>query len=509
MLEAETPKSPKVRELLTLAAVLLGFLVVPMAMSGTSVALPQIAGDLKAGSGALQWVVTGYFLAASCLTLVAGSLGDILGRRRIFRIGATLYVACSFGAAVADNIILLDIARVVAGVGSACVLAGGGAVLGSTFSGAARTRAFAGVGTTVGIGLAFGPTAAGWLVGAFGWREMFAVFGGVGVLVLLGTFFMRESRADERPKVDLYGTIAFVLGFVALMYGINQASQEGWASFTVLGCLAAGLAVLVVFHQIERSTSDPVLDLGLMRNRPFLGWLLAALTMSVGTVGVLVYLPTYLQGAGRLTAGEAGVIMLAMTVPVLLVPPLSGRLVNMGVRPRMLIVTALLLMAAGNAWLTVLSPGSRLLELMGPLILLGSGNGIATALVDPQAMNLVDADRVGMASGLLNTVRGGANTLALAVFGAALVSLIQVDVGKRSLAGRIAAGDLGGGNQGVLARHYTDAWHVVLLVVAGTCVLAAFIVGGLVHRRGRHRRTEPVYGKHRRSRPGWLTLPWA
>lgn len=498
MSEAETPQAPKVRDTLTLVSVLLGFLVVPMAMSGTSVALPHIANDLDAGGGALQWVVTGYFLAASCLTLIAGSLGDIFGRRRVFRIGAVLYVVCTVGAAAVDSILLLDIARTVAGVGSACVLAGGGAVLGSTFSGAARTRAFAAVGTTVGVGLAFGPTAAGWLVSQFGWREMFAAFGSVGVLVLLGTFFMRESRAEARPNVDMYGTITFILGFATLMYGINQAAQSGWASAMVLGFLAAGFLVLAVFHQIERRVQDPVLDLGLVRNRPFLGWLLAALAMSVGTVGVLVYLPTYLQGAGGLTAGEAGVIMLALTVPVLLAPALSGRLVNMGVSPRTLIVTALLLLAVGNAWLTVLSPGSRLLELVGPLVFLGAGNGMATALIDPQAMNLVPADRVGMAAGLLNTVRGGANTLALAVFGAALVSLIEVRVGERDLAGRIAAGDLEGGEHETLAGHYTEAWHIVLLVIAGACVLGALTVGRLVQRRGRHRRTEPVYGKHRK-----------
>ncbi|MGW7516439.1 MFS transporter [Streptomyces sp. NPDC054796] len=487
-------------QVLTLASVLLGFLVVPMAMSGTSVALPRIAKDLDAGSGALQWVVTGYFLAASCLTLVAGSLGDIFGRRRVFRLGAIVYVGCTFAAAGVTDILLLDVARALSGVGSACVLAGGGAVLGSTFSGAARTRAFAAVGTTVGVGLAFGPTVAGWLVSAFGWREMFLVFAGIGVLVLLGTAFMRESRADVRPKVDVYGTIAFVIGMVALMYGINQAAEAGWGSVSVLGFLAVGLVVLAVFLQVERRSEFPVLDLELVRNRPFLGWLLAALTMSIGTVGVLVYLPTYLQGAGGLTAGESGMIMLAMTVPVLTVPPIAGKLVNMGIAPRTLIVTAMLLMAGGNAWLTVLQPGSGIGELIGPLVLLGAGNGMATALVDPQAMNLVGADRVGMASGLLNTVRGGANTLALALFGASLVSLIQTKVGERALAGRVAAGDLSGGPRADLAAHYTYAWHIVLWAVAAACVLAALTVHQLVRRRGRHRRTGAApYGRHRRG----------
>lgn len=507
--EAEALKSRKASEMVTLFAVLLGFLVVPMAMSGTSVALPEIASELKAGSGALQWVVTGYFLAASCLTLIAGSLGDIFGRRRVFGIGAVIYIGSSFCSGIVTDIILLDIARVLAGVGSACVLAGGGAVLGSTFSGAARTRAFAAVGTTAGIGLAFGPTAAGWVVGAFGWREMFFAFGAAGTLVLAGTVFMKESKSDERPKVDVYGTVTFVLGFVALMFGINQAAEDGWASLVVLCFLVVGMAILIVFHRIERRTSDPVLDLDLLRNRPFVGWLLAAVAMSIGTVGVLVYLPTYLNSAGGLTASEAGTIMLAMTVPVLVIPPLTGRLVNMGMSPRMLIVSALLLMAAGNAWLVVLSPDSRLLDLLVPLVLLGCGNGMATALVDPQAMDLVEPDRVGMTSGLLNTVQSGANTLALAIFSAALVSLIQIQVDERSLAGQVAAGNFDGAKQSELVEHYTTAWHIALLVIAGICVVLAFTVSHLVRRRGRHRREEPVYGRHRRVRSsGWRMPTW-
>lgn len=109
----------RVRAALTLGSVLLGYLIVPMAMSGTSVALPRIAADLGGSGGALQWVVTGYFLAASCLMLVAGSLGDLFGRRRIFAVGAVLYVASTAAAAFAPHILVLDAARTLSGVGAA------------------------------------------------------------------------------------------------------------------------------------------------------------------------------------------------------------------------------------------------------------------------------------------------------------------------------------------------------------------------------------------------------
>jgi EmrB/QacA subfamily drug resistance transporter len=479
---AESPPDSggRVRAALTLGSVLLGYLIVPMAMSGTSVALPRIAADLGGSGGALQWVVTGYFLAASCLMLIAGSLGDLFGRRRIFAVGAVLYVVSTAASAFAPHVLVLDAARTLSGVGAAGVMAGGGAILGSTFEGPARTRAFAMVGTTVGVGLAFGPTFAGWLVSAVGWRAMFGAFAGAGLLLVAGTLVLKESAAEHRPKFDLPGTIAFVLGIVGLMYGTNQVASAGWTSPRVLGFLGAGLLMLAVFVALERRTEHPVLDLALLRGGPFTGWLLAALTTAVGTVGVLVYLPTYLQGAGDFSAGDAGTLMLAMTLPVLAVPPLTGKLVNQGVSARLLITFAIALIAGGNAWMTVLSPAAGAVQLIGPLLLIGVGNGLAAALIDAQAMEHVAPDRIGMASGLLNTARGGANALVLAVFGAALITLMQAEVGGREQAGRVAAGDLAGESHAFLAEQYTEAWHLVLWVVAALCALCALVINRLV-----------------------------
>jgi hypothetical protein len=240
--------------------------------------------------------------------------------------------------------------------------------------------------------------------------------------------------------------------------------------------------LLAGFVALERRTDHPVLDLALLRHPPFVGWLLAALALAVGTVGVLVYLPTYLQGAGGLTAQAAGAVMLAMTVPVLVVPPLAGQLVNAGVPARTLVLAALGCLAAGNAWLTVLRPDAGVALLVGPLLLAGIGNGTAVALIDAQAMGLVGPDRVGMASGLLNTMRGGANTIVLAAFGGVLATVVQAGVGDRALASRVALGDLPAGDP-ALAGHYTSAWHVALWAVAALCAGLGLLVLRLTRTR--------------------------
>lgn len=459
------------RPALTLLIVLLGYLTLPMSMSGTTIALPEIGRDLDTSGPALQWVVTGYFLTASAVMLVAGSLGDLFGRRKVYAVGAALYTAGTFVASTAHDILLLDAARTLAGIGAAGVMAGGGALLASTFEGAARTKVFAAVGTVAGIGIAIGPSLSGLLVGSFGWRTTFLVFGVAGVAILAATLFMQESRAARRPKVDRPGAVTFIAGLALTMFAVTQSGTARWF------VLAAGVALLVLFVRVERRSSHPMLDLALFRDRRFMGWIVGGTTIALGSSGVMIYFPTYLQGANGLSAGSAGLVMLLMTAPVFVVPQLGARLIARGVRPRHLIVSALTLSATGNALLVaLLHPSIGAAELAAPLALIGIANGLAMGLIDGQAMSMVDQSRVGMASGLLNTVRAGSNSLMLAVFGTALIGLLGTRLGDPALAADVAAGKLDGPQQVLLATEFTHAWRIALTVVAIAMAGSALLV---------------------------------
>ncbi|MEV0423245.1 MFS transporter [Streptosporangium canum] len=461
---------------LTLAAVLLGFLTLPMLMSGTTVALPRIGADLHASGPALQWVLIGYFLAASSLMLVAGSLGDLFGRRRVFAAGAVLYTAGAGISALAGDILLLNTARTLSGVGAAGVLAGGGAILGAAFTGTARTRAFAAMGTTAGVGLAAGPTLSGVLVDSLGWRATFAAFAAVGIALWAATWFMPESRAAGRRRVDVPGALTFIGALVLIMFGINQAAGAGWGDVRVLAPVVAGALLLVAFTLIEHHSSHPVLDLSLLRERRFMAWSLASLFVTAGPAGVEVYLPIYLQGAGTSSARSAGLSMLMLTAPVLLLPQAAARLINHGIPPRILITLSLLLIAGGNAWLTVLHPAITAPGLLGPLATIGIGLGLGAGIADAQALNQVEPDQIGMATGLLNTIRAGGSTLIMTAFGAGLMTLLQSWIGAAEPATRIAAGDLTGPDRARHAALFTDAWHVALWSVAALCTVIALVV---------------------------------
>jgi len=457
----------------TLAVVLLGVFAVAMSIAGTGVALPRIGADLHASGAALQWVVAAYNLALSAFTLVCGSLSDLIGRRRMFVITTTLFAGGALVCAVAEHIWLLDAARAVAGIGAGGVMASGGAILAATFGGAGRTRAFAAMGTTGGAGVVVGPFLAGWLVTGLGWRASFLTFAVVGVMIMLGAIFVAESRSADRPRVDWPGVVTFVAGLGLVMFGFIQSPQGEWGG--AIG-LVAGLLLIVVFVFRENRTAHPVLELSLVRNARFMGWCLGTVSTSVGFIGILVYLPIYFQGANRASAESAGLTMLMLTVPMLLVPMLGGALVNRGVSARGLMTLSLLMVAAGNAWLTVLHPGMGIEELLGPLVVIGVGMGISFGITDAQAMNQVEPDRVGMAAGFLNTLRNGGEALVIAVFGAVLTALVQARVGTGELANRVTAGDLAGPNRDFLAEQFTAAWRITLWSVAGICAVAAVVV---------------------------------
>lgn len=474
------------RPAVTLAAVLLGFLTLPMLMSGTTVALPRIGADLGASGAALQWVVVGYFLAASSLMLVAGSLGDLFGRRRVFAAGAALYTAGALASALATGIWTLDAARTLSGVGAAGVMAGGAAILGGTFTGPARNRAFAAMGTTSGVGMALGPALSGWLVGTLGWRATFAGFAAVGLLIWAGALLMPASRPARRPRIDVAGAVTFIGALGMVMFGFNQAAQSGWRSASVLVPVVTGAVLLAVFVLAERRSPHPVLDLSLLGDRRFVAWCLACLFVAAGPAGVMAFLPTYLQGVNGASAQAAGFTMLMLTVPVLVMPQAGARLVNRGLPGRALVTAALLLIAAGLAWLTVLGPGVGAAGLLGPLAVVGTGMGLAVGTTDAQAMDQVAADRIGMAAGFLNTVRAGGSTMLTTVFGSALTIALQARTGSAATAARIAAGDLSGPDRTLHAAFFTDAWHLVLWSVSAVCAIAAIAVWALLappHRR--------------------------
>jgi hypothetical protein len=500
------------RPAVTLTAVCLAAFIVPMALSGAALALPSIGRDLHADIVPLQWVVNSYNVVAASFMLAAGSIADIVGRRRIFGAGVVLYTASSVVSAAAPSVLVLDLARGIAGLGAAAIMTAGTAILANTFEGAARTKAFALIGVTVGAGLALGPSLSGLLVGDFSWRAIFVVHAVIALVSLLCLPFIGESRNPDASKVDWAGTITFTLGLVLLTLWVIEVPQSGWLAGDTLVLLGGFAVMMIAFVVAERRQREPMFDLNLFRERRFVGINVLATAVSFGFVGLVVLLPSYFIGAGGITDGMSGLIMLLLTVPVLIFPMVAGRLVRTGVPMRVVLGGSLVLIAAGCGWLTVIDPEVGVLAVAGPMLLVGLGVGLIYGLMDGAAVTTVPPARAGMAAGMFNTIRLATEAIAVAAMVAAMVSLIEsrlaagfapfagkVPGDPGSLADSVAAGDLAGPVGGasvdvreafnaLLEAGYTDALRLVLWGAAAICAVSAVVV----YRMLAERTEEPV-----------------
>jgi len=498
-MSTESSERAGARPTIVLAAVCVAVLILPASLTGSSVALPDIASSLHAGLVPLQWVVNAYNLAFASFMLACGSLADIVGRRRLFTVGTIVFALASLASGLSSSVLLLDVLRGVAGFGAAAVMTSGSAILANTFQGAALGRAFAVLGSSAGAGLAFGPSLSGLLVGTLGWRWVFLMHAVVAASVLLALPVIPESRNREGARVDWWGTVTFTGSLFLLMLGVVQGPQAGWASAEVIGLFVGAVILILLFVVGEKRQAQPMFDMALFRQPRFLGVSLLPVAIAFGFVCLLVLLPSWFSGANGASADAAGLTMMLLTLPVLVVPLGVAQLVKRGVSTRVVLSLSLLLVALGGAWLTVLHPGISSLGLAGPLLLIGVGMGLSAGLVDGVAVTSVAPERAGMAAGMFNTMRLAGEAVAITVMSTVMVSLLQGRVAAglhnygrpsadaASLANRVATGNLAGAANSVppalrapfhrfLADSYTGAFQSVLWLLAAVCAVATVVV---------------------------------
>ncbi|WP_414939508.1 MFS transporter [Amycolatopsis sp. cmx-11-51] len=446
---------------LVLVVVLLSTFTFPLTITGASVALTDIADDLDAGLAATQWVVNGYNACFASFLVFAGSLADVLGRRRIYVAGLTLFAGGGIACTVAGNIVVLDLVRLVAGTGAAAAVTGGLAILTETFHGAARTRAFGLVGTVLGIGLAFGPSIGGLLVDLLGWRAVFGAPAAVAGLVLALTPLLPDVRGTTGRRIDWAGAALFTGAIGLLIFGLVEAGELGFGHPLVMGALVLTVVFAAAFPFVERRRADPLFDLALLANRGFTSLAVAAGALVTILVPLLVYLPSYLIEVVGLGAGEAGLWLLMLTAPTVLFPAVGAALARR-LPSSWFVAGAVAVSAAGAFLLMTMNASSGVLSLLVPLVLVGAGTGLTMGLLDGLAIGSVGPEHSGTAAGMFTTARLATETIAIAVAGAVLAS--------------ITGGKLSG-------ESYTDAFRIVCFALGCVGVLGTVFAAVLSPRR--------------------------
>jgi DHA2 family methylenomycin A resistance protein-like MFS transporter len=414
-----------------------------------AVALRDVQADLGAGVAELQGVVTAYTVALAALLLTGGTLADVAGRRRVFLAGLAVFAAASAACALAGSSEALIAARAVQGAGAALVLPGGLAVLAAAYPEAGPRARAVGVWAATGAGaLVLGPVVGGLLVAAAGWPAVFWVnvplsaLVAVVVLVAAGDHpdagpapdtpasRVLDAQPEDRRGLDLPGQVLGAMGLAAGTYGVVLAGRDGLGA-PVLAAGAVALVAAVGFVAVERRTDHPVLPLGLLRSRPFLGATLGAFAASLAVFVLLVFVALFLQLVQGREALPAAVRLLPLTVALVAVAPFAGRLTARR-GPRLPVVVGLLLAGLGLALTAlVLAPDTGDPALVAVLGLSGVGLGLSTAPVVAASLDAVSRARSGLAAATVNVARELGGVVAVAGLGALVVARLGDDLTDR------------------------------------------------------------------------------
>lgn len=438
---------------LALTAICLSALMLGLEITSVPTILPLLEGALPADFRQLQWIMNAYTLAMSAVLMAMGTLSDRFGRKRIFILGTLVFGAVSLACGLATTAPVLISARLLQGLAAAAMLACQIALLSQQFpTGVERGRAFGWWGIVFGAGLGFGPIVGAALATLASWNWVFLIHVGLAaVTVACALRGLEESANPAAQPLDLAGMFTLSLAVFGCVYLITQGSATaavGWLGWSLsLGCL-------LLFVVIERRQAQPLFDFAVLRVRRFSGALLGASGMNFSFWPFVVYLPLYLQAVLGLEALATGGMVLAYTLPTILVPPLAERLL-LRHGPGLVIPLGLGLIGLGFALLSlaVTLGAGQVLALVPGCLLAGIGVGLTNTPVTNTATAALPVERSGMASGLDMSTRIIALALNIALMGAILLGGVASHLATAApalprvefdaLAAAIAAGNLG------------------------------------------------------------------
>jgi EmrB/QacA subfamily drug resistance transporter len=437
-------------------------LMIALDLLVVSTALTTIRSDLGAPVASLQWTVTGYSLSFAALLMAGAALGDRFGRRHMFAAGLTLFVAASAACALSGSIGALIAARVVQGVGAALVIPVALALVSAAYPPEGRGKAIGILEGITGLAVIGGPVIGGAVAGGIAWEWIFWINVPIGLSAIVLALSQLDESYGEDTALDLRGVALITGGALGLVWGLVRGNTIGWGSLEVVGALAIGALLLIVFVAWELRVREPMLPMRFFRSRAFSAAMSASFLSFAGLYGSVFFMAQFMQVALGYEPLEAGLLLVPWTATLIVVAPIAGALGDrIGERP--LIVGGLLLNAVGLAAVALIAePGLAYWQLLFALIVTGTGASTTIPVVQAALIGAVAPSEVGKASGANNMSQelGGAFGVAIvvAVFTAAGgylsakafsdgFTLAIAACGALALAGAVAATALPGKRQ--------------------------------------------------------------
>jgi EmrB/QacA subfamily drug resistance transporter len=488
----------------TLGAVATAVFMLLLDITVVNVALPDIAKDLKSSFTDLQWVVDAYALALASLLLTAGSLADRIGRKRVFVTGLVIFTAASLSCGLAGSPAMLSVSRAIQGIGGAAMFATSLALVAQEFRGKERGIAFGVLGAATGAALAVGPLIGGALTSGLSWRWIFFVNVPIGIIaVVVSLMEIDESRDPSATRLDWAGFVTFSAALFLLVYALIRGNDDGWTSATIILMLTGAVLLLVTFVLVERAQKQPMFELGLLRNRSFLGVSLAAFALSFSLFAMFLYLTLYIQNILHYSPFQAGLRFLPVTLVSFIVAPIAGRL-SATIPARAFLTVGLLFVSLSLYLMTGLTVSSGWTALLAGFLFAGLGSGIMNPPLASAAVSVVPPEHAGMASGANSTFRQVGIATGIAAWGALFQHHIRTTiehtlqdvpgVNAASVAHSVSNGGTSqaiasapASSRGVVAHAATSAFvgglNELFMLAAGVALVSAVIGFALIRTR--------------------------
>ena len=462
--------SPEHRKWWTLGAVTFGLFMIMLDNTAVNVALPSIQRDLGARLSELEWIVAGYALTFAALLLVGGKLADMFGRRLVFVVGLGIFTASSLACALAPNPQFLIGARIVQGIGAALMSPATLSIISATFPPRERGQAIGIWAGVAALALSIGPFVGGVLTEHVGWSSIFFVNVPIGVVAIVASLLLIEESKDtsEGQRLDLPGLLSSALGLFALTYGLIEVNNYGWTSGRILGALAVAVVALASFVVLERRQRRPMLELALFRNATFTGANLVVLLVALSQFGVLFFVSLYMQNVLGYSPVRAGAAFLPMTLLIVAIAPLAGRLSDR-IGSRWLVTGGMTLVALQLFYFSRLGVHESYTTLVPAMLIGGVGMASVMSPSNAAALGGVPVDRAGVGSAVVNTSRQVGGSIGIALMGAIVA---------HGIAGRQTP------------EAFVHGFSLALTVVAAIAFAGALVAVTLVRSHGRDQADE-------------------
>ena len=421
----ESTEEKSLKRSVLLVATFAAFLT-PFLGSAINLALPSIGKDLNASALGLGWIASSFILSSAIFLLPFGRLADIVGRKKIFTLGILLFTISTFLIIFCRSITSLIILRIFQGVSSAMIFGTSLAIITSVYKPGERGRAMGINITAVYLGLSTGPIIGGLLTQHFGWRSIFAFlvpFGVISVILIMRK--IRTEWAEARgEKFDWKGSLIYGVSLASFMYGFSKLPQvSGWLF------LAAGVILGILFLLFEKKIGNPVFDISLiLRNRVFAFSGIAALIHYSATSATGFFISLYLQYLHGLDARSAGLVMISQPIAMTLLSPVAGRLSDKR-NPGVIASVGMALTATGLILLCFITQDTPHYLIIPLLILMGTGFGLFSSPNSNAIMSSVEKKHLGVASGVVGTMRMVGQMLSMGI----AMMLLALYIGRQPI----------------------------------------------------------------------------